>query len=132
MRMIFMKILNNKIQLKKIKYWSYLMIRLLIWLVLILSTIYLILNPIVTELFIRGRKWNISLFFITQSYIAISKHIRLNSTHYFIIKVPDKQELQQIGFNNSSVSDYENFMNIYKKYCKTIFFFSDWLYSYIK
>ena len=39
-------------------------------------------NPIVTELFIRGRKLNISLFFITQSYFAVPKNIRLNSTHY--------------------------------------------------
>ena len=42
------------------------------------------LNPIVTELFISGRKLNISLFFITQSYFSVPKNIRLNSTHYFI------------------------------------------------
>ena len=52
------------------------------------------LNPIVTEWFIRGRKLNNSLVFITQSYFAVSKTIRLNSTHYFIIKIPNKQELQ--------------------------------------
>ena len=52
------------------------------------------LNPIVTELFIKGRKINISLAFITQSYFAVSKNIRLNSTHYFIIKIPNKLELQ--------------------------------------
>ena len=51
------------------------------------------LNPIVTGLFIRGRKLNISLDFITQSYFAVPKNIRLNSTHYFIMKIPDKQEL---------------------------------------
>ena len=51
------------------------------------------LNPIVTELFIRGRKLNISLVFITQSYFAVPKNIRLNSTHYFIIKIPNKREL---------------------------------------
>ena len=45
------------------------------------------LQPIVSELFIRGRKLNISLEFITQFYFAKSKNIRLNSTHYFIIKV---------------------------------------------
>ena len=51
------------------------------------------LNSIVTELFIRGRKLNISLVFITQSYFAVSKNIRLNSTHYFITTIPNKQEL---------------------------------------
>ena len=52
------------------------------------------INPIVTDLFIRGRKLNISLVFITQSYFAIPKNVRLNFTHYFIIKIPNKQELQ--------------------------------------
>ena len=50
-------------------------------------------NPIVTELVIRDRKLNISLVFITQSYFAVPKNIKLNSTHYFIIKIPNKQEL---------------------------------------
>ena len=50
------------------------------------------LNPIVTDLFIRGRKLNISVF-ITQSYFAVPKNIRLNSTHYFIMKIPNKPEL---------------------------------------
>ena len=45
------------------------------------------LNLIVTELFIRGRKLNVSLVFIAQSYFAVPKHIRLNSTHYFIMKI---------------------------------------------
>ena len=54
------------------------------------------LNPRVTELFIRGRKLNISLVFITQSYFAVVKNIRLNSTHYFIMKILNKQERQQI------------------------------------
>ena len=48
------------------------------------------LKPIVTELFIRGRKLNISLVFITQSYFVVSKNIRLNSMHYFIMKIPNK------------------------------------------
>ena len=59
------------------------------------------LNPIVTELFIRGGKLNISLVFITQSYFAVPKNIRQNSTHYFIMKIPNKQELQQITFDHS-------------------------------
>ena len=48
------------------------------------------LNPMVTELFIRGRKLTISLVFITQSYFAVPKHIRLNSMNYFIMKIPNK------------------------------------------
>ena len=48
------------------------------------------LNPIVPELFIRGRKLNISLNFITKSYLAVLKNIRLNSTHHFIMKIPNK------------------------------------------
>ena len=47
-------------------------------------------NPTVTELFIRGRKLSISLAFITQSYFAVSKNIRINSMHYFIMKIPNK------------------------------------------
>ena len=48
------------------------------------------LNPIVTELFIKGRKLNISLAFITQSYFVVQKDIRLNSMHYLIMKIPKK------------------------------------------
>ena len=51
------------------------------------------LNRIVTELFIRSRKVNISIVFITQSYFVMPKNIRLNSTNYFFIKIPNKQEL---------------------------------------
>ena len=52
-------------------------------------------NTIVTELFIRAKKLDISLVFITQSYFAVRKNIRLNFTHYFIKKISNKQELQQ-------------------------------------
>ena len=52
------------------------------------------LNLVVTGLFIRGRKLNIFLVFITQIYFPVPKNIRLTSTHYFIIKIPGKQELQ--------------------------------------
>ena len=51
------------------------------------------LNPVVTELFIRGKKLNISLFFITQSYFAVPKNITLNSIHCFVMKIPNKGEL---------------------------------------
>ena len=60
------------------------------------------INLIVTELFIRARKLNIYLVFITQSYFAVPKNIRLNETHYFIMKILNKRELQQIAFNHSS------------------------------
>ena len=60
------------------------------------------LNSLVTELFIRGRKWNISLAFIMQSYFKIPKDVRLNYTHFFIVKIPNKSELQQIVLNHSS------------------------------
>ena len=72
-------------------------------------------NPIVTELFIRGRKLNVFLVFITQFYFAVPENIRLNSTHYFIMKVSNKRELQQIAFNHLSDIDFQNFMNLYKK-----------------
>ena len=64
------------------------------------------LHPIVTELFIRGRKLNISIVFIMQ--------LRLNSTHFFIMKIPNKRQLQQIALNHSSDIEFKDFMNIYK------------------
>ena len=76
------------------------------------------LNLIVTELFIRGRKLNISLVFIMQSYFAVPKNVRLNSTHYLVMKILNKRELQQITFNHSSDIDFQDFMNLYKN-CNT-------------
>ena len=73
------------------------------------------LNPVVTELLIRGRKLNISLVFITQSYFRVPKDVRLNSTHFFIMKIPNKRELQQIALNHSSDIDFKDFIKIYKK-----------------
>ena len=73
------------------------------------------LNSLVTELFIRGRKLNISLVFITQSYFKVPKDIRNNSTHFFIMKIPNKRELQQIAINHSSDINTQDFINIYKK-----------------
>ena len=72
--------------------------------------------PIVTELFCRGRLLNMSLVFIIKSYFVLPKNIRLNSTHYFIMIVPNKQELQQIAFNHSLHIDFKDFTNLYKKY----------------
>ena len=76
------------------------------------------LNPIVTELFIRGRKLNISIVFITQSYFKVPKDLRLSSTHFFIMKISNKRELRQIALNHSSDIDFKDFMNIYKKCTK--------------
>ena len=76
------------------------------------------LDSIVTELFIRGRKLNISIVFITQSHFKVSKNVRLNSTHFFIMKIPNKRELQQIALNHSSDTDFKDFKKIYKKYTK--------------
>ena len=73
------------------------------------------LDPIVTELFVRGRKLNISIVFITQSYFRVQKDVRLNSTHLFIMKISNTRELQQIASNHSSDIDFKDFMNIYKK-----------------
>ena len=73
------------------------------------------LNSIVTELFIRGRKLDISLVFITQSYFKAPKDARLNTTHFFIMKILNKRELQQIAINHSSDINNKDFINIYKK-----------------
>ena len=82
---------------------------------LLICLIIKILNTIVTELFIRGRKLSISLLFITQSYFAVSENIKLNSTHYFIMEIPIKRELQRTAVNHSSDIDFKGFMNLYKK-----------------
>ena len=60
------------------------------------------LNSIVTELFIRDRELNISFVFIAQSYFKVPKDFILNCTHLFIMKIPNKRELQQIVPNHSS------------------------------
>ena len=73
------------------------------------------LNPAVTELFIRGRKLNISIVFITQSYFKVPKDVRLNSTHIFIMKIPNKRELLQIALNHSLDICFKDFIKIYKK-----------------
>ena len=71
-------------------------------------------NKIVTELFIRWRKLNISLVLITQSYFAVQKNIRLISRDYFIMKIPNKRELHQIAYDYSSDIDFKDLMNLYK------------------
>ena len=73
------------------------------------------LNSIVTELFIRGRKLNISLVFITQSYFKVPKDVRLNTTHFFFMKIPNERELQQIALNHLSDISTKDFIKIYNK-----------------
>ena len=72
----------------------------------------------------KGRKLNIFLVFISQSYSDVRKNIRLNSTHYFIMKIPNKQELQKITFNHSSDIDFQDFMNLQKKFTVIPYSFS--------
>ena len=81
------------------------------------------LNSIVTELFIRGRKLNISLVFITQSYFKVPKDVRLNTTHFFITKIPNKSELQQIALNHSSDISTKDFIKIHQKCTAEPYFF---------
>ena len=73
------------------------------------------LNSIVTELFIRGRKLNISLVFIAQSCFKVPKDVRLNTSYFFIARIPNKTELQQIATNHSSGISTKDFANIYRK-----------------
>ena len=72
-------------------------------------------NLIVTEIYIRGRKINISSLFISQPYFKVPKDVRLNSTHFFIMKIPSKTELRQIALNHSSDIDFKDFIKIYEK-----------------
>ena len=80
-------------------------------------------NSIVTESFIRGRKLNISLIFITQSYFKVPKDVKLNTTHFFIAKIPDKRELQQITINHSPDISTKDFTNIYRKCAAEPYYF---------
>ena len=75
-------------------------------------------QAIIKELFIRCRKLNISLAFITQSYFSVPKDVRLNSTHYLIMKINNKRELQNIAINHSADIDYQDFMKIYRECTK--------------
>ena len=72
-------------------------------------------QSIIKELFIRCRKLNISLVFITQSYFSVPKDVRLNSTHYLIMKINNRKELQNIAINHSADIDYKDFMKIYRE-----------------
>ena len=69
-------------------------------------------------MFIRCRKLNISLVFITQSYFSVPKDAILNSTHYLIMKINNRKELQNIAINHSVDIGYQNFIRIYRKCSK--------------
>ena len=73
---------------------------------------------IIKELFIRCRKINISLVFITQSYSSVPKDVRLNTTHYFIMKINNKKKLENIAINHSADIDYQDFKKIYRECTK--------------
>ena len=75
-------------------------------------------QAIIKELFIRYRKLNISLAFITQSYFSVPKDVRLNTTHYFIMKINNKRELQNIATDHSVDIDYQDFKKIYRECTK--------------
>ena len=72
-------------------------------------------QSIIKKIYIRCRRLNISLAFITQSYFSAPKEVRLNSTHYLIMKIHNKKELQHIATNYSADIDYKDFMKIYRK-----------------
>ena len=71
-------------------------------------------QQILKELFIRSRKLNISLCFLTQSYFSVPKDVRLNCTHYIIFKLNNKRELKNIAINHSAGIDYKDFVKIYR------------------
>ena len=72
-------------------------------------------QSIIKELFIRSRKLNISLVFIAQSCFSVPKDVRLNSTHYLIMKTNNKRDLQNIAINHSADIDFKDFLKIYRE-----------------
>ena len=72
-------------------------------------------KAMIKELFIRCRKLNISFVFITQSYFSVAKDVTLNSTHYLIVKMNSRKQLQNIAVNHSADIDYKDFVKIYRE-----------------
>ena len=85
------------------------------------------LDSIVTELFIRCKKLNIFLAFITKSYFKVPKDVTLNTTHFFIAKIPTKSELQQIAINHLSDISIKDFINIYNECTGKLYSFLSFL-----
>ena len=71
-------------------------------------------QAIIKELFIRCRKLNILLVFVTQSYFSVRKVVRLSSTHYLIMKLNNRRELQIITINHSADIDFKGFLKIFR------------------
>ena len=83
-------------------------------------------QAIIKELFIRCRKLNTLLVFITQSYFSVPKDVRSCSTHYLIMKINNRKELQNIVMNHSADIDYKDSVKIYRKCTiKTVLFFGN-------
>ena len=79
-------------------------------------------QAIIKEIFIKYWKLNISLVFIPQSYFSVAKDMRLNSTHYLIMKINKKIELQNIAINSADI-DYKDFVKIYRERTKELYSF---------
>ena len=75
-------------------------------------------QAIIKELLIRWKKFNISLVFITQSYFAVPKEIRQNSTHYLVMKIHNKRELQYLLLIIQQILNCKDFLKIYRKCTK--------------
>ena len=82
-----------------------------------------IFQAIIKELFIRWRKLNILLVFITKSYFSVPKDVRLKSTHYLIVKIKNKRELKNTARIHSADIDYKDFVKIYRECTKEPFSF---------
>ena len=80
-------------------------------------------QQILKDLFIKCRKLNISLCFLTQSYFSVPKDVRLNCTHYILFKLNNKRELQNIAIDHSAHIDYKDFIKIYRDCTKEHFNF---------
>ena len=80
-------------------------------------------QQVLKELFIRCRKSNISLCFLTQSYFNVPKDVRLNCTHYVIFKLNNKRELQNVAINHLADIDYKDFVKIYRDCVKDAYNF---------
>ena len=80
-------------------------------------------QQILKDLFIKCRKLNISLCFLTQSYFSVPKDVRLNCTHYILFKLNNRRELQNIAIDHSADIDYKDFIKIYRVCTKESFNF---------
>ena len=83
------------------------------------------LRPIITELFIPGRKLNIPLIFIRKCYFSVAKIITLTSMHYFIMEIAIKQKFQQLASNHLLDIEFKNFINFTINAQQKIFFFGN-------